>query len=33
MTDMEIALLKIKTTDEAKLAKGDQVMALEDVAM
>lgn len=30
---MQIALLQIKTTDEAQLMEGKQVIAQEDVAM
>lgn len=33
LTDMQIALLQIKTTDEAQLMEGKQVIAQEDVAM
>ena len=33
LTNFEMALLKIKTTDEVRLKKGVEVIAEEDVAM
>lgn len=33
LTNLEMALLKIQTTDEIKLKKGIEVIAEEDVAM